>query len=159
MNTVALKDTSLALARELHTWKTTNLPLQQSLAPQSAPVNDHKFGMGPIAVQEMQSYLGKLVDLHAEGKQEALRVVQKLHRNLGHPSAQSLVDLLTARGASPTVLSVAENYLVFFVLALQEAKSSSTCIDQGGTALQPGRAERRFLDQVGQEEDANPGHP
>ena len=66
---------------------------------------------GAFAVQEMQSYLGKLVDLHAEGKQEALRVVQKLHRNLGHPSAQSLVDLLTARGASATVLSVAENYL------------------------------------------------
>ena len=47
----------------------------------------------------------------ASRKQNALRVVQKLHCNLGHPSAQALVDLLHSRGASTDVLSVAENYL------------------------------------------------
>ena len=62
-------------------------------------------------VREHTKYLGKIVDLHAEGKQNALRVIQKLHRNLGHPSAQALVDLLQARGASKDVLAVAENYL------------------------------------------------
>ena len=66
---------------------------------------------GSFAVREQSQYLGKIVDLHAEGKQNALRVVQKLHRNLGHPSAQALVDLLQARGASTDVLAVAENYL------------------------------------------------
>ena len=62
-------------------------------------------------VREHTKYLGKIVDLHAEGKQNALRVIQKLHRNLGHPSAQALADLLQARGASKDVLAVAENYL------------------------------------------------
>eukprot|EP00913_Durusdinium_trenchii_P016066 g15100.t1 len=64
-----------------------------------------------FAVREHTQYLGKIVALHATGKQNALRVVQKLHRNLGHPSAQALVDLLHSRGASTDVLSVAENYL------------------------------------------------
>ena len=59
---------------------------------------------------EPSEYLGKIVDLHAEGQQNALRVAQKFHRNLRHPSAQALVDLLQARGASKDVLSVAENY-------------------------------------------------
>ena len=52
-----------------------------------------------------------MIDLHVEGKAEALRVVQKLHRNLGHPSPQSLVDLLSSRGASQSVLQVAGSYV------------------------------------------------
>ena len=37
--------------------------------------------------------------------------MQKLHRNLGHPSTASLVELLSSRGASPDVLQVAGSYV------------------------------------------------
>ena len=45
-----------------------------------------------------------MIDLHVEGKAEALRVVQKLHRNIGHPSTKSLVELLQSRNASEAVV-------------------------------------------------------
>ena len=61
------------------------------------------------AVAEHQQ-VGKLAQLHAEGKAEALRTVQRLHRGLGHPSTQALVELLQVRGASQTVLEVAASY-------------------------------------------------
>ena len=51
-----------------------------------------------------------LVKLQAEGHGEALRTVQKLHRNLGHPSPQSLVEMLQSRGASEAVVEAARNY-------------------------------------------------
>jgi len=61
-------------------------------------------------VQEITEHVGKLVELHVEGKSAALRVVQRLHRNLGHPSTASLVELLSSRGASPDV-QVAGSYV------------------------------------------------
>ena len=85
--------------------------LASSLATAMAtPEKPHSWDHG-FAVQEIQQYVGKIIDLHVEGKAEALRVVQKLHRNLGHPSPQSLVDLLSSRDASQTVLQVAGSYV------------------------------------------------
>ena len=53
---------------------------------------------------------GHLVKLHTEHKADALRTVQRLHRNLGHPSADALADLLAARGAHPNVIEAARKY-------------------------------------------------
>ena len=72
----------------------------------AAPEAPHPWDFG-FAVQEVKAYAGKMVELHVEGKAEALRVVQKLHRNLGHPTTKSLVELLQSRGASDTVIEVA----------------------------------------------------
>lgn len=53
---------------------------------------------------------GHLVKLHAEHRADALRSVQRLHRNLGHPSAEALTDLLVARNASSAVIEAARSY-------------------------------------------------
>ena len=62
------------------------------------------------AVAENHQRAGVLAKLHVEGKTEALRTVQRLHRGLGHPAPQALVELLQSRGASPAVIEVAANY-------------------------------------------------
>ena len=54
---------------------------------------------------------GNLVKLRADTKQEAIRVVQRLHRNLGHPSTKELTELLAARGANEEVLRAARSYV------------------------------------------------
>ena len=63
-----------------------------------------------MAVPEVKAVTGQLVKLQAEGHGEALRTVQKLHRNLGHPSPQALVEMLQSRGASDAVVEAARNY-------------------------------------------------
>ena len=62
------------------------------------------------AVPDHQEFSGRLAALHTTVGAEAVRTVQRLHRNLGHPSTEALVDLLTARGASAEVLSAAQSY-------------------------------------------------
>ena len=70
--------------------------LAAAMATPEAPHNwDHGY-----AIQEITEHVGKLVELHVEGKSAALRVVQKLHRNLRHPSTASLVAFLSSRGMS-----------------------------------------------------------
>ena len=63
-----------------------------------------------MAVPDHQDVSGKIAALHTSIYAEALRTVQRLHRNLGHPSAEALTDLLTARGASDEVLNAARQY-------------------------------------------------
>ena len=53
---------------------------------------------------------GHLLKLKSEHRQDALRTVQRLHRNLGHPAPDALADLLIARGAHPTVIAAAKEY-------------------------------------------------
>lgn len=53
---------------------------------------------------------GSLIRLQASTRQEAIRTVQKLHRNLGHPSKEALTELLAARGASEAILEAARGY-------------------------------------------------
>ena len=79
-------------------------------AAMATPEVPHHWEFG-FAVQEITEHVGKLADLQVEGKTAALRVVQKLHRNLGHPSTSSLVELLSSRGASSDVLQVAGSYV------------------------------------------------
>ena len=53
---------------------------------------------------------GHLLKLQSEHRQDALRTVQRLHRNLGHPAPEALADLLLARGAHSSVVSAAKEY-------------------------------------------------
>lgn len=62
------------------------------------------------AVSEEKEMTGALIKLLTTNRQEAVRTVQRLHRNLGHPTKQALVELLESRGASDEVLKVAKEY-------------------------------------------------
>ena len=62
------------------------------------------------AVGEDRQHVGALIKLMTTNRVEAVRTVQRLHRNLGHPSAASLVELLESRGASDEVMEAARTY-------------------------------------------------
>ena len=62
------------------------------------------------AVNEEKLIQGNLIQILTNSKAEAVRAVQRLHRNLGHPSTTTLVEMLEARGASEMILSVAREY-------------------------------------------------
>ena len=78
-----------------------------------------------MAVPEVKAVTGHLVKLQAEGHGEALRTVQKLHRNLGHPSPQSLVEMLQSRGASEAVVEAARNYQCVSCLMYKKPNQTS----------------------------------
>ena len=63
-----------------------------------------------LAVGERRQLTGELIKLRATHAQEAVRVVQRLHRNLGHPTTEQLLLLLESRGASDQVLQAARDY-------------------------------------------------
>ena len=63
-----------------------------------------------LAVGERRQLTGELIKLRAVHAQEAVRVVQRLHRNLGHPSTEQLLLLLESRGASDQVLQAARDF-------------------------------------------------
>ena len=62
------------------------------------------------AVSEEREQTGVLIKLLSGNRQEAVRTVQRLHRNLGHPPKQALIELLESRGASEEVLKVAREF-------------------------------------------------
>ena len=62
------------------------------------------------AVDGQRTVQGQLVRLYTNSKAEAVRTVQRLHRNLGHPSTQSLVELLESRQASEAIPNAARSY-------------------------------------------------
>ena len=62
------------------------------------------------AVNEDRQHAGQLIKLLATNRQDAVRTVQRLHRNLGHPDKDALVELLASRGASDVIIDVAKNY-------------------------------------------------
>ena len=62
------------------------------------------------AVGEDRQHVGALIKLMTTNRVEAVRTVQRLHRNLGHPSAASLVELLESRAASDEVMEAARTY-------------------------------------------------
>ena len=53
---------------------------------------------------------GVLIELLSGNRQDAVRTVQRLHRNLGHPPKQALIELLESRGASDEVVKVAREF-------------------------------------------------
>ena len=63
-----------------------------------------------LAVNEAKVHTGQLVQLMTENKSEALRTVQRLHRNLGHPQPLALAELLASRSASDVVIEIAKTY-------------------------------------------------
>ena len=65
---------------------------------------------GAFAVNEDKTHSGQLVQLMSTAKAEATRTVQRLHRNLGHPTPLALAELLASRGASDVVVEVAKQY-------------------------------------------------
>ena len=62
------------------------------------------------AAEDERETTSSLVKLRSETKQDAIRTVQRLRRNLGHPSPQALGELLEVRGASETILQAAKSY-------------------------------------------------
>ena len=101
------------------------------------------------AVAEHHEQIGKLSQLHVEGKTEALRTVQRLHRGLGHPSPQALVDLLQSRGASETVLEIAATYQCTACLRYKKPEPTSTCSSTLSIGVQPEATGGRDVDQGG----------
>lgn len=80
--------------------------LAASLAVPEVP----QFWEHAFVVDEQRAVSRNLVQLMTDTKQEAVRTVQRLHRNLGHPSTESLVEILESRGASAAVLEAARGY-------------------------------------------------
>ena len=78
-----------------------------NLAAEETP---QTWNYGFAGDEASRSHQGRLVQLLTNNQQEAVRVVQKLHRNLGHPTPEKLCDLLQARGAADTILEVAKTY-------------------------------------------------
>ena len=62
------------------------------------------------AADDEKKHVGRIIQLLTNSRQEAVRCVQRLHRNLGHPSMEALVETLESRGASDVVLEVARNF-------------------------------------------------
>ena len=62
------------------------------------------------AVNEEKEQMSGIVQLLTENKAEAVRTVQRLHRNLGHPDNKRLTEMLASRGASEVVLEVARKF-------------------------------------------------
>ena len=64
-----------------------------------------------LAVGERRQFTGELIKLRSEHAQEAVRVVQRLHRNLGHPTTtEQLLLILESRGASHQVIQAARDF-------------------------------------------------
>ena len=70
-----------------------------------------QFWEAGYASNEQRTVTSNLVKLRSDTRQQAIRIVQKLHRNLGHPSTKELTELLQTRGASEEVLKAAQSYV------------------------------------------------
>ena len=79
----------LAWVHEPSTWKTTNRQWLELWQVHWETAH---------TTAEQKDVTGSLVKLRATTKQEAIRVVQRLRRNLGHPPAKELTELLASRG-------------------------------------------------------------
>ena len=73
------------------------------------------------AADDEKKHVGRIVQLLTNNRQEAVRCVQRLHRNLGHPSMEALAETLESRGASDVVLEVARNFTCASCETVQKA--------------------------------------
>eukprot|EP00435_Cladocopium_sp_Y103_P060878 s209_g22.t1 len=78
-----------------------------------------------MAVPEQKEVTGKLIQLQTHLKTDAVRTVQRLHRNLGHPSPEALVELLQSRGASEAVIEAAKTYRCAACIRYKKPNSAS----------------------------------
>ena len=76
-------------------------------------------------VNEEKEQMSGIVQLLTENKAEAVRTVQRLHRNLGHPDNKKRTELLASRGASETVLEVARKFHCVACLRYHKPNSPS----------------------------------
>ena len=131
----ALQTTKLAVFKEFHQVRCTgdhqHCPLEGSaagLGRRTRYLESYQPGLASVlaaalmideppsisdfagAVGEDRQHVGALIKLMTTNRVEAVRTVQRLHRNLGHPSAASLVELLESRGASEEVMEAARTY-------------------------------------------------
>jgi hypothetical protein len=101
------------------------------------------FWEDALAVNEDKLIHGKMIQLLTENKAEAVGAVQRLHRNLGHPTTTALVEMLEARGASSAVLEVARTFQCHACLKYrkpnQVAPASTKVISRFNQPKHPGR--------------------
>ena len=109
-STVALKVQRMALVLAPATWKISSRDSRRVLLEPATLWEHAHYTMDYAFNAEEKELTGALVKLSAETKQEAIRVVQRLHRNLGHPSPTTLTELLASRGASEAILQAAQSY-------------------------------------------------
>ena len=83
--------------------------LAAALAVDEPPIH---WELGLAAEDETET-TSSLIRLRSHTEQDAIRTVQRLHRNLGHPAPAALVELLEARGASEAVIQAARSYRCF----------------------------------------------
>jgi len=106
------KAVPLAMAEGRHTLKTTSLVWHQHCLPPSMPQNYLNAGSMPL--RWMNSVCVRAIDqaLHRlqSGCCPNVRTVQRHHRNLGHPSAEALTELLESREASEAILEAARKH-------------------------------------------------
>ena len=79
----------------------------------------------------------RLIRLRTTVKQDAIRTVQRLHRNLGHPGPTELAELLATRGASEEVIEATRNYVSLCLCEIQEAWRCRTGSHATDCHLQP----------------------
>ena len=73
---------------------------------------------------------GKLVQLMTSSRTEAVKTIQRLHRNLGHPSPECLIKMLESRGASEAVLQVARQFLYYTCLRYRKPNQITPASDK-----------------------------
>lgn len=83
------------------------LQCQGSMAVEEAP---QAWGAGYMTA-EQKIVTGNLIRLCTTIRQDAIRTVQRLRRNLGHPGPTELAELLETRGAMEAVIEAARNYV------------------------------------------------
>ena len=100
-----------------------------------------------LAVGERRQLTGEMIKLRAVHAQETVRVVQRLHRNLGHPSTEQLLLLLESRGASHQVLQAARDFKCVACQEVSQAEFSSTSSYPHSQGFQPTSSSGCALDQ------------
>lgn len=111
MSTVLWRALLLAWVEELATWRTTNLTCRLSIIAGALVIDEPpQQWEHALAVGERRQFTGELIKLRAVHAQEAVRVVQRLHRNLGHPTTEQLLLILESRGASHQVIQAARDF-------------------------------------------------
>ncbi|CAE7489168.1 GIP [Symbiodinium natans] len=100
----------------------SDIPAVDSSAPPPAPVSHtperaaDEPAVAPAAPSEPDVVnphrnTGVLEQLLTERPAEAQRIVARLHKNLGHPSRDQMVEQLRARGSSNALLQAAHDYV------------------------------------------------
>ena len=139
---VPVKAMRMALAVPPNTWRSTNPPCQSLWLGRSPSTSLHRPGR---LSAEQKIVTGNLIRLRATIKQDAIRTVQRLHRNLGHPGPAELAKLLETRGASEAVIQAAKSYVAGTACTWQKPGRCCTSVHARYGDLQPDHPGRRVL--------------